>query len=308
MSNCTRESAAYQLDEEAKKKTHVPTYSVVFVILFHVLIYVLFRGLNGRFPPPLTAREIEANPAMFAEEHARRHLHYLTSLGHRPTGSEANEIHAVRYIVDEIEKIRDATKPSHSVSIDVQEVSGTFDLGFLNHFTQYYENVKNILVRFEPARASADTKYILVNCHFDTVCQSPGASDDAASCCIMIEALRALSAVDEPFQHGVVFNFNGAEENILQASHGFITKHPWAKNVKAFVNLEGAGGGGWELLFQSGPNHPWLLKAYATSAPHPFASAVAQDIFQRCTRREGEGEQVPQGYNDASRWIICLFN
>ena len=272
-----------QKDDDNKKWTSIPKHSVTFVISFHLAVYLLYRGLSGRYPTPTSVKEAELRPTLFSEEHAHRHLLHLTSLGHRPTGSEANEVHAARYILDEIGKIRDAARPVHSIEVDLQEASGTFDLGFLNNFVQYYDNVKNILVRFQPANTHVnDTNYILINCHFDTVCQSPGASDDAASCCIMMETLRALSSADEPFQHGIVFNFNGAEENILQASHGFITDHPWAKNIKAFVNLEGAGGGGWELLFQSGPQHPWLLKAYAASAPHPFAHAVAQDIFQRC--------------------------
>uniref|UniRef100_A0A8C2I3M0 Endoplasmic reticulum metallopeptidase 1 n=1 Tax=Cyprinus carpio TaxID=7962 RepID=A0A8C2I3M0_CYPCA len=63
-------------------------------------------------------------------------------------------------------------------------------------------------------------------------------------------------------------------------SHGFITQHPWAQQVRAFVNLEAAGVGGKEVVFQTGPENPWLVQAYVRAAVHPFASVVGQEVFQ----------------------------
>ncbi|XP_042577106.1 endoplasmic reticulum metallopeptidase 1-like isoform X3 [Cyprinus carpio] len=121
---------------------------------------------------------------------------------------------------------------------------------------------------------------MLANCHFDSVANSPGASDDAVGCSVMLEVLHSLANLSTPLKHGVIFLFNGAEETILQASHGFITQHPWARQVRAFVNLEAAGVGGKELVFQTGPENPWLVQAYARAAVHPFATVVGQEIFQ----------------------------
>jgi hypothetical protein len=55
------------------------------------------------------------------------------------------------------------------------------------------------------------------------------------SCAIMLETIRVLlheSHKFPPLRHDVIFLFNGAEEAILPASHGFITQHPWAPHVK----------------------------------------------------------------------------
>uniref|UniRef100_A0A8C9ZAF6 Endoplasmic reticulum metallopeptidase 1 n=1 Tax=Sander lucioperca TaxID=283035 RepID=A0A8C9ZAF6_SANLU len=208
-----------------------------------------------------------------------RHLEQITSVGPRPVGSQENEVLTVGYLLEQIENIRVETAAGpHQLTVDVQHPTGTFSIDFLGGFTSFYDRVTNIVVRLEPK--SGAQHLMLANCHFDTVANSPGASDDAVSCAVMLEVLHSLANQSTPLRHGVVFLFNGAEENILQASHGFITQHPWAKQVRAFINLEAAGVGGKEVVFQTGPENPWLVQAYVHAAKHPFASVVGQEVFQ----------------------------
>ena len=54
-------------------------------------------------------------------------------------------------------------------------------------------------------------------------------------------------AMQKDLEYTILFNFNGAEEAILQAAHGFITKHRWADDVIAFVNMDAGGISGKEV-------------------------------------------------------------
>ncbi|KFD58285.1 hypothetical protein M513_01048 [Trichuris suis] len=212
-------------------------------------------------------------PADFSMKECQRQrfLEKLVVLGPRPSGSYECEQLATRLILDEVAKIKATAKPVHFIHAEIQRPSGCFALNFLNHFVQCYQNVTNIVVRLGISQEVRSA--LLLNCHFDSVPSSPGASDDGVSCSVLLEILRVLSSNDAGLPYDVVFLFNGAEENILPAAHGFITLHPLRYAIRSFINLEGAGAGG--PLKSS-----WMLDLYLNKVPYPHTTVIGHELFQ----------------------------
>ena len=252
-----------------------------YLVGLFVLLFALMCSIAVHFYWKLPDTVYHDDPNKFVVANARKHLIDVTNLGIRHVGSEANEILARQLLLNKLEKIRSGASEKVEIEISEQLVSGHYFLDFLGGMTHLYQNVTNIVAKFYTKGTTPEHAF-LINAHYDSALGSIAASDDAVSCSTMLEVLRCLSSGTDPLlsKHALIFLFNGAEETMLQASHGFITKHPWAKEIRAFLNLEAAGAGGREIVFQTGPDNPWLARLYAKSAPHPHASVVAQEIFQ----------------------------
>ena len=67
----------------------------------------------------------------------------------------------------------------------------------------------------------------------------------------MLEVARSLISDHETqLKAPVLFLFNGGEESLLLAAHGFMATSKWATKLGAFINLESTGPGGPAYLFQ----------------------------------------------------------
>ncbi|XP_058813526.1 endoplasmic reticulum metallopeptidase 1-like [Topomyia yanbarensis] len=267
----------FRIDHDANNLHRVdPRYGLLIVLL------VLAGGAVSNYflthlPDALTIADLEQYPTTFIAERAWNNLKSFTDLGPRVAGTKANDELAVAIFKREIEAIQATKHADQKVVTENQIVTGVFNFTFYGtSMTTIYRNVQNVVVKLVGESEDA----LLLNCHFDSVPSSPGASDDVASCAVMLEILRVMSRTPERNKHSIIFLFNGAEETLLQASHGFITQHPWAKQVKAFLNLESAGSGGKEVLFQSGPNRAWMVDIYAKTVRYPFAQAMAEELFK----------------------------
>lgn len=121
--------------------------------------------------------------------------------------------------------------------------------GYFDDKWNMYQGIQNVIVKLTTKESQSDS-YLLINSHFDSKPGSPGGyeqckfknadikcritrvGDDGVMVVVMLEVLRQMATSEIPFQHGIIFLFNGAEENALQGAHGFITQHKWAPNCR----------------------------------------------------------------------------
>lgn len=103
----------------------------------------------------------------------RKYLERITSVGPRPAGSAENEIMTVNFLLEQVERVRsESADGPNTITVETHKHSGSFSIDFLGGFTSSYDQITNIVVRLEP-RAGAQ-HFILANCHFDSVPNSPG--------------------------------------------------------------------------------------------------------------------------------------
>lgn len=191
-------------------------------------------------------------------------------------GSYINEVVAIDVLRNQVLDIISNQDPVHNIEIDVQVASGSFQLYTM---LTVYQNIQNFIVKLSPANATAEYS-LLLNSHVDSVPISPGGGDSCTFVAVMMETLRVMSTYPKAFSHSVIFLFNGAEENGLHGSHAFITQHKWARNVRAFINMDSAGSGGREVLFQSTVRNQWMMNYYNRYARHPMSTSLGEEIFQ----------------------------
>ncbi|MGB8522299.1 MAG: M20/M25/M40 family metallo-hydrolase [Candidatus Acidiferrales bacterium] len=214
-------------------------------------------GLRPPAPLPTSAGATE-----FSADRAREVLRRLVGDGiPHPTGSVANAVVRGR-IVDELTKLGYQPEVQSGFSCD--------DFGTC-------ATVKNILARLDGVEPGAS---VLLAAHYDSVPAGPGASDDGAGVAAVIEIARALKSAPAP-RHSIIILIDDGEEAGLLGAHAFVTQSPWAKDVRAAVNLEARGTSGPSMMFETGSANYWVVKLYSEHASRPATSSIFYQVYKQ---------------------------
>jgi hypothetical protein len=131
--------------------------------------------------------------------------------------------------------------------------------------------VENIAARL---RGSASTGVVLLMAHYDSVATAPGATDDGSGVVTLLETLRVLKS-GPPLRNDLIFLFTDGEELGEVGSQGFVSEHPWAKQVSAVWNLDSGGSCGAAGIDLS---NGWALRKLRKVIPHPLASSIGGEL------------------------------
>jgi hypothetical protein len=226
--------------------------------LFITGFVFVVSALSARPPAPVPA---SAPATQFSAERARAIQFDLTGDGiPHPLGSYQNDIVRQR-IIDRFKQL--GYDPQVQTAFDCDEF-GTCG------------TVKNVLVRLGGTDSGPA---VLVAAHYDSVPAGPGASDDGSGDATILEIARALKAMPPP-RHSVILMIDDGEEAGLLGARAFVDYDPWAKDVRAAVNIEARGSSGPSLMFETGSANAWAVRLYAQHAPRPATNSILYTVYK----------------------------
>jgi hypothetical protein len=230
-------------------------------VILAAILALSIMGIRPPAPKPLSAPATE-----FSAARALETLHrILKDDTPHPIGSPAND--AVRgRIVDELTTL--GYQP---------QVQTAFACGqYVNCAT-----VNNVVARLEGTEGDPDSSgAVLLAAHYDSVPAGPGDSDDGTGVAAVLEIARSLKSLPAP-RHAIILLIDDGEEAGLLGARAFVDSSPWAKDVRAAVNLDSRGTSGPSLMFETGSANDWVVRLFARHAAHPAATSIFYAVYQQ---------------------------
>lgn len=200
-------------------------------------------------------------PPRFSLENARAHVRMLAeTIGSRPIGTPENQ-RARQYIVDQLRL--------YGFDVRVQDTEARRpELGRTAH-------VSNVIA----TRRGGDPHALGIMSHYDSAPEAPGAADDGQGVAVSLEAARVLASRN--LKHTLLIVVTDGEEVGLMGAAGLTTDRAVIDRLQAYVNIEATASAGTALLFETGPDNGWMVKAWAHAAPRPRGLSLATEIYKR---------------------------
>ncbi len=232
--------------------------SVGFLVLLFLGVVAALSVLHEGTAAPLPA---SASPDLFSAERALVYLNAFATAPH-PLGSPQHD--RVRdYFVFQLKSLGITPQIQRTTAVTPRyQVAGT---------------IENIIARLKGTSGASDA--VALAAHYDSVAAGPGAGDDGAGVAALLETLRALRS-GSPLYNDIIFLFTDGEEDGLLGASAFVEEHPWAKDVRVFVNFEARGNSGPSQMFETSAGNARLVQIFAQAAPHPYASSLTYEIYK----------------------------
>ena len=228
----------------------------VFVILA-AIFFLSFEGLRPPTPEPASVPAAE-----FSAARAREILNRLVGDGvPHPTGSAQNDVVRGR-VLDELSSAGYSPTVQTGFACDEQGDCGT---------------VQNVLARLDGAEPGLA---VLLAAHYDSVPAGPGAFDGGAGAATVLEIARICKSLPQS-RHSIIFLVDDGEEAGLLGARVFVEQHPWAKDVRAVVNVDSRGTSGPSLMFETGDANEWAVRLFAQHAAHPVTSSIFYTAYKQ---------------------------
>lgn len=224
-------------------------------VMLAAIFFLSYAALRQRAPKPSAAPQSQFS-AIRAQDILRQ---ILGSDEPHPLGSAANEAVRIR-IVDELARL--SYKPQVQVGFACSEYGDC-------------ATVNNVVARLD---GSEPGSAVLLAAHYDSVPSAPGDSDDGAGVAAVLEIARALQSLPRP-RNSIIFLIDDGEEAGLLGARAFVDSHPWAKDVRAAVNLDARGTSGPALMFETGSRSEWAARLFSRNATQPATSSIFQTVY-----------------------------
>ena len=254
--------------------------------LFVAGLYLVCAWSWAQIDPPAALPD-SAPLSDFSALRARRHVEQISRAA-RPIGSAANQS-AREYILRELKSL--------GIPASVEQMTAFRQDSAIGYSGA---RVKNIVARIS---GYGNSKAVLLSCHYDSVVEGPGASDDGAAVGALLETARALRQT-VPLRNDVIFLFTDGEEPVMMGADACVTQSKWIQDVGLVMNFEARGTCGPSLMFENVPAR-WRARAGVCARGTVSEGGF---FFSRHLRTDACGHRLhPFQVAGCPRFELCLY-